>query len=362
MRKNRSLVVLLAALLGLLAAACGADSNGTSTTGGDGATTTSGNAAPRDEELSGTLVVYSGRKLDLVEPILKRFEEESGVKVEIREGDTAEMAAQILEEGDNSPADVYFGQDAGALGALAAEGRLVALESDTLEMVEPGVRSADGTWVGISGRVRVVIYNPDRIDADELPDSILDFADPEWQGMIGWAPTNGSFQAFVTALRVTEGDDAAEAWLQGIKDNGAISFEKNGEILAAVANGASSDPVVGFVNHYYLEQAKVEDPDISAVNHFFTNGDIGGLVNVAGVGVVNTSENQAAAHALVRFLLSEEAQTYFAEETKEIPLVDGMPAPAGVPDLSTITVPEIDLNRLEDLPGTLEMLTLVGIV
>jgi iron(III) transport system substrate-binding protein len=249
---------MLAALFALLAAACGDDGGSSSTT--TGPTGTGGDTSTTEPELSGTLVVYSGRSLDLVEPILDRFSEETGVKVEIREGDTAEMAAQILEEGENSPADVFFGQDAGALGALAEAGRFASLDEDVLEQVEPGVRSADGEWVGVSARVRVLVYNPERISEDELPESILDLAEPEWAGKVGWAPTNGSFQAFVTALRVIEGEEAAETWLEEMKDNGAITFDGNNDILDAVANGGSSDPVVGLVNHYYLLQRLVGIP------------------------------------------------------------------------------------------------------
>ncbi len=355
MRRSRTLLASVAAL-GLLAAACGSDSTEPSATSGNPATSVGAG------DLEDTLVVYSGRKLDLVEPIIERFEEATGVEVEIREGDSAEMAAQILEEGDGSPADVFFSQDAGALGALADEDRLVELDDEVLERVGAGVRSDDGRWVGVSGRVRVVVYNPDRVSEDELPDSILGFADEQWTGKVGWAPTNGSFQAFVTALRELEGEDVAEQWLRDIDEQGAIAFDGNSDIVAAVANGASSDPVVGFVNHYYLEQMKVDDPEISAANHFFTNGDVGGLVNVAGVGIIDTAEHTGAAAALVDFLLGEEAQQYFAEETFEVPLVDGVETSAGIPDLDAITVPEIDLNSLSDLQGTLALLTELGIV
>lgn len=367
MGRNRVLFAVLSALLAIAATACSGGDNGAgSDTSGGGSDRTTGShdtSEPGDENaIGGSLVVYSGRKKDLVEPILERFSEETGVKVEIREGDTAEMAAQIFEEGDNSPADVFFGQDAGALGALASAGRLLELDDETLGLVSPGVRSSEGLWVGVSARVRVLVYNPDRIGPDELPASIMELAEPKWAGKVGWAPTNGSFQAFVTAMRVLEGEEATEDWLKAMKENETIVFGGNNEILDAVVSGSSSDPVIGLVNHYYLEQRKVEEPDVRAANHFFTNGDVGGLVNVAGVGVVNTSDNAPAARALVRFLLDEEAQTYFVEQTREIPLVAGMASPEGVPDLESITVPEIDLNRLEDLQGTLELLTEVGIV
>jgi len=182
------------ALLSLLAvAACGGD----------------------DEE---TLTIYSGRSESLVQPILDQFADESGIKVRVRYGDTAELAATILEEGDNSPADVFFAQDAGALGALAEAGLLKTLPRTVLDLVPSEYRSRADLWVGISGRARVVAYNTDALSPSDLPDSIFGFTDPKWKGRIGWAPQNGSFQAFVTGLRVLEGDAAARgcrAWLAG---------------------------------------------------------------------------------------------------------------------------------------------------
>jgi iron(III) transport system substrate-binding protein len=334
---------VLAVFLGLavLASACGSDD-------GSGAA---------DEE--GELVVYSGRNEDLVAPLIEQFEEASGIAVEVRYGDTAEMAAQILEEGDNSPADVFFGQDAGALGALAKEGSLAELSDEQLGLVAEGVRDDGGRWVGTSARVRVVAYNNDELTADDLPDSILGFADPEWEGRIGWAPTNASFQSFVTALRVIEGEEGARDWLEGIQANNPIAYDNNVAVIEAVAAGEVS---VGFVNHYYLYQLLTEDADYPVSNKIYGGGDPGGLVNVAGAGILETASNVDEANAFVDFLLSTEAQTYFAEETFEIPVADGVPPVEGVPTLDEVTLATVDLNELDDLAGTLALLTELGIV
>lgn len=335
---------LLALVLGLamVAGACGDD--------GSEAT---------DAEGGGELVVYSGRNEDLVAPLIERFEEASGISVEVRYGDTAEMAAQILEEGDNSPADVFFGQDAGALGALAKEGRLTELSDAQLSLVADGLKDDEGRWVGTSARARVVAYNDEELTEDDLPDSILGFADPEWEGRIGWAPTNASFQSFVTALRVIEGEEGARAWLEGIQANDPIAYDNNVAVIEAVAAGEVS---VGFVNHYYLFQFLAEDPDYPVSNKLYGGGDPGGLVNVAGTGILDTASNADEARAFVDFLLSTEAQTYFAEETFEIPVADGVQPVEGVPTLAEVTLATVDLNELDDLAGTLELLTELGIV
>lgn len=342
----------LALLLGLtmLAAACGGDSD---TSAEQTTTTTAGSPG------GGSLVVYSGRSEELVGPLIQQFEQESGIDVEVRYGDTAEMAAQILEEGDNSPADVFFGQDAGALGALAAEGRLVELSDAQLDLVPDGLRDDEGRWVGTSARARVVVYNTDKLTEDDLPDSILDFTDPAWRGRIGWAPTNGSFQAFVTALRVLEGEDGARAWLEGIKANEPAVFDGNTAIVEAVGAGEID---AGFVNHYYAFELKATNPGLAVANKLFGGGDPGGLVNVAGAGILDTAENTDEANQLIDFLLSADAQTYFAETTFEIPLASGVDPVEGVPTLDELTFPEIDLNQLDDLAGTLALLTELGIV
>jgi iron(III) transport system substrate-binding protein len=192
-----------------------------------------------------------------------------------------------------------------------------------------------------------------------MPDSIFDFTDPAWSGRIGWAPTNASFQAFVTALRVLEGEDRAREGLEGIQANEPNVYEGNGAALDAVIAGEID---VAFINHYYLMQRLVEEPDAPAANHFLTDGDPGALVNVAGVGIVSTTEEADAAQELVDFLLSEEAQTYFAVETKEYPLAAGVQPDAELVPLAEIGTPEIDLSDLADLEGTLELLQEVGIL
>ncbi|MGH2427565.1 MAG: iron ABC transporter substrate-binding protein [Candidatus Limnocylindria bacterium] len=312
-----------------------------------------------EPQTEGSVVIYSGRSEELVGPLVEQFEDSTGIIAEIRYGDSAEMAAQILTEGENSPADIFFSQDAGALGALAQEGMLAALPSETLDRVEDRFRSPGGEWVGVSGRARVVAYNTETVTESDLPDSILEFTDPQWQGRIGWAPTNGSFQAFVTAMRITQGEDVARDWLEGIQANDPNVYEGNTPALEAVASGEVD---VAFINHYYLFQAVAEDPDYPAANHFLTGGDPGALVNVAGAAILNTAENDQAARAFVDYLLSAEAQHYFADETYEYPLVEGVEPNEALPALSEIETPEIDLSDLADLEGTLDLLREAGVL
>ncbi len=374
MRLSLRLLGAPALIVAMALAACTAQPAGSPTTsdgstgGASPATTGSGSAsamatsaasASTAPAAQGSITVYSGRNEELVGPLLEQFTEATGIEVEARYGDTAEMANLILTEGENSPADVFFAQDAGALGAVAAEGLLAPLPAETLDQVDTRFQSPNGEWVGVSGRARVVAYNTETLNEGELPESIFDFTEPEWAGRIGWAPTNGSFQSFVTALRVVEGEDRAREWLEGIQANDPNVYEGNNPALDAVIAGEID---VAFINHYYLMQRLEEEPDAPAANHFLTDEDPGALVNVAGVGILGSSDNQEAAAEFVDYLLSPDAQEYFANETKEYPLTEGVEADPALTPLEEIGTPEIDLSDLSDLDGTLELLQEVGIL
>jgi iron(III) transport system substrate-binding protein len=319
-----------------------------------------GSGVAKPSGLEDSLTVYSGRAESLVGPLIERFEEQYGVDVQVNYAGTTDLAATILEEGEASPADVFFSQDAGALGAVGAAGHLAALPQPTLDAVDPRFVSDDGQWVGVSGRARVVIYDTRTLSEADLPASIDGFTDPAWKGRIGWAPTNASLQAFVTAYRVLKGDEAATAWLEGIQANEPKVYEGNDAVLAAVAAG---EVEVGFVNHYYLMRQLAEQGDDYPVrNHFFAGGDPGSLVNVAGVGILPTAKNPVAAQAFVDFLLTTESQEFFATQTHEYPLVDGVPAEEALPPLTEIESPDIDLSDLSDLEGTLQLMQAAGVI
>lgn len=305
------------------------------------------------------LTIYSGRNENLVGSLIEQFKEQSGIDVQVRYGDTAEMAATILEEGENSPADLFFAQDAGALGALAQEGRFVELPTTVTEQVEPRFRSPENLWVGISGRARVLVYNTDLVSEADLPASVFDLTAEKWRGQVGWAPTNGSFQSFVTAMREVAGEEAAQTWLEGMIANETNVYPNNNAIVTAVGAG---EIAVGLVNHYYLYQfLKEQGEGFPARNYYFPAGDVGAMVNVAGVGILQTGANQEAAQQFIEFLLSTEAQQYFATQTNEYPLTSAeIEINPMLKPLSEIVTPDIELSNLSDLQGTLTMLQDVG--
>jgi len=316
-------------------------------------------AAPGAPDLTGTaLTVYSGRSESLVGPLLERFEAATGADLDVRYGDSAELAALLLEEGDRSPADVFFSQDAGALGALAGAGLLAPLAQATLDQVPPGFRDPAGSWVGLSGRARVLAWSTERLAEADLPASVTDLTDPAWKGRIGWAPTNASLQSFVTALRVLAGEDAARTWLDGIMANEPVVYEGNAQAVEGVAAGEVD---VVLTNHYYVMRLLAENGDAYPVaNHFFPAGDPGALVNVAGAGALASSDTPEASAALIGWLLGPEAQAYVATGTFEYPLVAGVAADPRLPALDAIGSPLVDLGQLADLQGTVALLQEVG--
>jgi iron(III) transport system substrate-binding protein len=306
----------------------------------------------------GVLTVYSGRGESLIAPLIAQFTEETGIQVQVLYGDTAALASQILEEGANSPADVFFGQDAGALGALAKAGLLATLPSDITERVsEAAFKSPDNLWVGISARARVLVYNTELVSADELPASILDLTGEQWRGRVGWAPTNASFQANVTAMRLLLGDEATLAWLEGMVANDTVAYSGNTGLVQAVING---EVAVGLANHYYIYRFYAENPNTPAALHYFPAGDVGALINIAGAGILKTSDQPGLAQRFLLYLLGNSAQTYFAQKTYEYPLVASVPPSVDLRPLADIQTPDIDLSDLSDLQATLDLIEQSG--
>lgn len=306
------------------------------------------------------LTLYSGRNEKLVGPLIKDFEKETGIQVKVRYGETPQLAALLLEEGGRSPADVYLAQDAGALGALSKAKRLGKLPAETLAKVkDERFKSHAGEWVGISGRARVLAYNTDKLKPEQLPSSVLELTDPKWKGKIGWAPTNASFQAFVTALRVLKSEQEAASWLKGIQANEARKYKNNTAIVEALSRGEIE---VGLVNHYYLFAMKKGKTEAFPVaNHYLAKDDPGALINVAGVAILQGIEEQrpgssAVAQKFVEFLLSPKAQEYFAHETYEYPLVEGVRADEGLKPIGEIGSPKLDLSQLDNLQETVRLL------
>lgn len=309
----------------------------------------------------GALVVYSGRNENLVKPILERFARETGIDIRVRYGDTAELAATLLEEGEGTRADVFFSQDAGALAALGSRGRLASIDRALLGAVAERYRDPAGSWVGVTGRARVIAYNTRAVPEADLPGSVLELTDPKWKDRVGAPPTNASFVAFVSALVEQFGRDATKTFLEGLKGNGLKTYDNNVVTLEAVGDGEID---LGLVNHYYLYNEFKQRPG-STVANFYPGQQPGGegtFVNVSGLGILRGTDRAADAGKLVEFLLGAEAQRYFREETAEYPLRKGVEPLPELPALDTLKVIDVPLSDLgKDLESSLDLLQEVGL-
>jgi iron(III) transport system substrate-binding protein len=291
------------------------------------------------------LTIYSGRNQELIEPLLEQFSDDTGIGIDVRYGDSSDLALLIDEEGEQSPADVFLSQSPGSTGYLDSKGRLRRVESQLLDLVPARFRADDGRWIGVSGRVRVLVYNPEAVSEDELPRSVFDLTDPQYRGRLGVAPPNASFQDFVTAMRELEGEARTKEWLDGLVGNEVTTYPNNIAIVEAVDRGEID---VGLVNDYYLYELEAQDPDLSAVNYYFPDGDIGSLILTTTVGVLDTADDQGKAEQLIEYLLSKDAQEFYADESFEYPLARDVPAAPDKPPLSSITSPTLDLSSLGD--------------
>jgi iron(III) transport system substrate-binding protein len=309
-----------------------------------------------------SLTVYSGREENLVRPILDRFTRETGITLDVRYASSTSLATALVEEGSNSPADVYWSQEPGTLGLVAARGLLARLPQKIVGKVPTRFSTRSRRWVGTSGRSRVLVYNTDALAPRDLPASVWGLANARWKGEIAIAPTNASFQAFLGATIALYGEDRVRTWLRALRENDVRFFPSNTTVVQAVGRG---DVHVGLVNHYYIYNVLADTPDLPVRNHWFRDGDPGNLVLAAGVGVVAASQKSGAARRFVEFLLSKWAQRAIARGpgAAEYPLVKGVPRRPGLRPLSSIKGPRYNLGRLSaDIAPAVRLLLEEGFI
>jgi len=339
---------LAGALALITLTSCSMTSTGDSTTQGENETSES------------NLTVYSGRNEKFISPFFQEFTAQTGIQIDARYGDSAELAALILEEGKNSPADIFLSQDAGAIGAVAAQELLQTLDTNLISIVPAQFRDENSKWVGITGRSRIIAYNNKKYSAEDLPRSIDDLLDPKWSGKIAIAPTNASFQSFITAVVQIRGEEKALEWLKGLNENNPQKFEKNSLIVEAIDQGVVD---LGLTNHYYIaEVSKSLGREIGVGISFFNNQDPGNLLNVSALGIFETSKNKENADKLLSYLLSKSTQERFVNETFEYSLLDGIAAPNGLPLLNQLGIPQVRLGQLSDVAKTQELLITSGLL
>jgi|TARA_B100001059_G_C17825899_1_gene581341 iron(III) transport system substrate-binding protein len=304
--------------------------------------------------LEGDLTLYLGRgEGGLYENVLKSIEKKNPkLNLSIRRGPTAALGNMIVAEAKAGVkrADLFWAVDSGAIGLITDAGLAKPLPGDLESQLQPQFRYPG--WAPVTGRIRTLPYNTKRLTKEQIPDSIMAIADSDLS--IGWAPAYASFQSFVTAMRILEGDDKTAKWLKKVQKRSKTYAGELGVVMA-VERGEVD---IGFANHYYTLRLKSGKPDAN-LDLAFTNQDAGCLVNASGV--LSLTDNPNAMN-FMRYLLSAEVQSYLAREAYEIPLIQGIEQPSGLPALSAISPPKVDLTQLADLRPTLDLMRSSGVL
>jgi len=313
--------------------------------------------------LEGSLTVYlGGGEGGLYVELLDLFEQAyDNFTVNHRLDSSSSLANQIIEENDAgaTAADLFMSVDAGSLGAVANAGATQSLPSEALDAVPGSFQDSDGRWVGFAGRARAIPYNSNRLSESDIPSSVHDFPDTGvLDGSMGWAPTYGAFQSFITAMRLNRSDSVARNWLNAMQDHGITEY---GNEFAISNSAADGELAAGFANHYYSLRVRSARPN-APLELAFTEGDAGALVNVSGLEILSGTSKADLAGNFARHVLSSEAQEFFATRTFAYPMISGVPPVGDLPRIDDLNPPDIDLTELADLSGTVDLMRDEGVL
>lgn len=311
----------------------------------------------------GTLTVYSGQHDQTARLLVTDFETRTNAKVALRSGDEGDLANQILQEGKNSPADVYVAENPPALNEVSAKKLLAPVDAATLASVPSADNSPSGDWVGVTARTSALVYNTKAVTETDLPASIMDLAKPAWKDRVALAPGETDFHPVVTAVIKLNGVAAAKQWLEGLKANARI-YSDNEAVVAAVNRG---ERAVGLLDHYYWFRLRAENAAnkgaITSALHYFSTGDAGALIDISGAGVLASSKHAALARSFVAYLVSEPAQRIIASSNSwEYPLRPGVPPPAGLKAYPSLTPAPLTTADLGDGTQALDLMQQVGLL
>lgn len=310
----------------------------------------------------GPITLYAGQHQQMVRLLVSAFEKQTGIEVQVRNGGGPELANQIIREGKQTPADVFFTENSPELVHLQEKGLLAPVDKDTLRAIPSRYNSDKGRWVGVLARENVLTYDPKLVDPSNLPDSILDLAKPKWQGRIGIHLTSPDIMPVIKAVALEKGRDAALKWLKGIKHNAKL-YQHSSGLVNAVNNG---DVAIGISNSYYyyrLREQVGKDKMVGRVHHF-RNGDPGGLVNISGAAVLKHAPHRKAAQKLLAFMVSHKAQKMLAQSTIdfEYPLRRGVTANPQLKPMDKLESPEIPVDQLGDNSEAMKLLQQAGLM
>ena len=306
------------------------------------------------------LTIYSAQHENLTQAWAEKFKQDTGIDVQIRYGNDSSMGNQIVQEGDKSPADVFLTENSPAMTTVQDAGLLATVDDATVAQVGTPYVPSSRQWVGIAARSTVLVYNPGKITEAELPTSIMDLQDPKWAGRWGAAAGGADFQAIVSAILETQGEEKAAAWLKGLKDGGKV-YQNNIAVMKAVNAGQVP---VGIMYHYYWyrDQALTKAGSGNTKLLYFRNQDPGAFVSLSGGAVLKSSSQAANAQKFLAFVTSAEGQKMLAtSDAKEYAVGNGVASDPALEPLPSLEAPDIDPSKLNG-PKVIELMTKAGIL
>jgi iron(III) transport system substrate-binding protein len=309
-----------------------------------------------------SIVVYNAQHEQVMNLLAKDFEQQTGIGVKVRNGEGPALAAQLVAEGANTPADVYFTENSPELMLLEEKNLLGKVDATTLSVIPARFNSPTGQWVGVTARESVLAYNTGKIQPSQLPPSLFDLAKPEWKGKIGIAPSDADFLPLVSAVIALKGPEQTLQWLKGLKTNAQI-FDDDEGVIAAVNRGGVA---TGVINNYYWARLHAELGDTatrSALYHY-GNGDVGGLVNVSGAAIMKSAHNVDGAQQFLKYLVSERAQALMAKSriSYEYPLHAGVSPDPLLKPFDQLQPPSITFQQLGDDSQAGKLLRQAGLI
>lgn len=317
--------------------------------------------SPTSAQVNGKLVIYSGRSEALIQPVLDAFQSKyPKVEILIKAGSNSALANALIEEQSNPQADIFITTEMFTAQSLAQKGIFQSYFPKGAESLSAEFIGPNQTWIGLTRRARVILYNADLVAPEELPASIFDLTNPEWKGQVAAAgSTNGGMQAHIAAMRKLLGEEATANWLKGLLANNVTFFGGHTDVRKAVGAGEFK---LGLVNHYYYHLQKAEGSNVGIIYPDQDEGQIGLLTNITAAAIVRDAQNLPAAQALLDFLVSPEGQKLFAEGNYEYPLLPGVPLREGVTPLENFRLAAIDIPSIAlDLEATFKLMEVVGL-
>ncbi|WP_430297013.1 iron ABC transporter substrate-binding protein [Sinomonas sp. B1-1] len=319
-----------------------------------------GSSANQSSQDPNTLVVYNAQHETLTKEWIDQFTAETGIKVDYRQGDDSEMSNQIIQEGANSPADVFLTENSPAMTQVENAGLFADIDAATAAQVPAQYRPSTNKWTGIAARSTVFVYNKDKVSEAQLPKSLLDLQNPEWKGRWAASPSGADFQAIVSALLETKGEDATKAWLAGMKEN-AKAYKGNVTAMKAVNTGEIDGAVI-YHYYYYGDQAKTGENSNKVGLHYFKNQDPGAFVSISGGGVLKSSKHQEQAQAFLKFITGKKGQEVLQKGTSfEYAVGSGVPSNEKLVPLADLQAPVVDPAKLNS-KKVAELMTQAGLL